>query len=125
MPNIGESVKRKLAKVYHEAGFKMDDNVFLHNISMTDMPKDDFNTKVVHKRAMHEAKDIEENYYCYVCGLSFNHPDEFTLHYNEHLEDFLAGIPIKRTEEHIEKMVKNVHPIHQEEAKKIIRKGVM
>jgi hypothetical protein len=98
-----------------------DSEIMLHNLNLTDMPKGDYLTKLVHRRAMYEAQDIDDNYYCFVCGKTFNHPDDFTSHYQEHLDDFMAGIPIERTDEHIEKMVQNIHPHHRKEAIEILK----
>lgn len=125
-PSITESVGRKIKRILVENGFDHDSEVMLHNLSLTDMPKNDYLTKLVHRRAEYEAKDIDENYYCYVCGQKFNHPDDFTQHYQQHLDDFMCGIPIKRTEEHIDLMVRDVHPAHRDEAKEILSKhGVL
>lgn len=121
-PSVTESVGRKIKKVLAEHGFDQDSEVMLHNLNLTDMPKGDYLTKLVHRRAEYEAKDIDDNYYCFVCGKSFNHPDDFTAHYQEHLDDFMCGIPIKRTEDHIEKMVQDIHPLHREEAKELLSK---
>lgn len=119
-PSVTESVGRKIKKVLSEHGLPEDAEVMLHNLNLTDMPKGDYLTKLVHRRAEYEAQDIDENYYCFVCGQTFNHPDDFTKHYQEHLDDFMCGIPIERSEEHIDKMVQNIHPHHRDEAKKIL-----
>lgn len=122
MVNISDSVKRKINRIVAEVAPDEDIDHFLDKISMTDLPKDDYLTKVVLKRAAFEAQNIDDDFYCFVCGEKFNHPDEFIKHYQKHLEDFMAGMPIQKTDEHIELQIQNLHPKHREDARKFLKK---
>ena len=43
--------------------------------------------------------------------------EEFMTHFQEHSTDSLAGIAPTMPEDHIDKMVANLHPSHREEVK--------
>lgn len=117
-----QRVTQKINKLMEDEGIEGDAQVMLQNLSMTGAPDDDFLTQVYLKRAEYEAKDLKENYLCFVCGKTYDHPDDFTACFQSHIEDFMAGIPIKREEEHLDRIVQNIHPSHREKAKEVLRK---
>lgn len=122
LPNIQQKINKKLRSYLASKGFEGDAEVMLHNLKMTDVPDDAFLTNVYLKKAEYEARDMEENYLCFVCGKKYDHPDDIVACIQSHLENFLAGVPIKITDEHKDRILEKVHPAHREEAKKLLDK---
>lgn len=122
LPSIQKKINRKLQSYLKSEGFEGDAEVTLQNLKMTDVPDDAFLTNVYLKKAEYEAKDDKENYRCFVCGKKYDHPDDFTNCFQSHLEDFMAGIPIKRTPEQLDRIVQNVPAGHRDQAKKVLKK---
>lgn len=122
LKSIQKKVNLKVQQLLKDEGFEGDAEVMLHNLNMTGSPDDDFLTSVYLRRAEYEAKDLEENFLCFVCGKKYNNPDDFVNCFQSHIEDFMAGVPIKREPEHLDRMVENIHPSHREEAKKVLKK---
>lgn len=106
--SIQQKINKKVKAYLKSEGFEGDAEVTLQNLKMTDVPDDAFLTNVYLKKAEYEAKDDKENYRCFVCGKKYNHPDDFINCFQHHLEDFMAGIPIKRTPEQLDRIVQNV-----------------
>lgn len=122
LPNIQKKINQKLQSYLADKGFEGDAEVMLHNLKMTDVPDDAFLTTVYLKKAEYEAKDIEENYRCFVCGKTYDHPDDIVSCIHGHLENFLAGVPIKVEPDHLERIVEKTHPAHRDEARKLLKK---
>lgn len=120
MDMIPKIVRDKVRRIFQEHDLPQDPDKFIDKLALTDIPKDDHWTRVYHERAIYEARDIPENYYCFVCGKKYDHPDEFTECLNDHFVKFQAGIPIERTSEHIDLLVGNLHPNHRKEARDIL-----
>jgi len=122
MVNIGTKLTERILSAMEELGVEMDENVFVQNISMTDVPKDDFQTKVILQRALYEGADEEEDYYCFVCGEKFDDADEFLTHYQGHLDNFMANVPIYKTPDYIEKVVETMPPDQREATREALER---
>lgn len=118
MPTLPKGVIQKINAILQPYDIKLGNGLGPNDLNMTDIPKDNYWTEVFHARAKYEAKDFDENYLCFVCGKKYDHPDELTACINQHMIDFNAGIPIKREPEHVERLLKNIHPSDKEEMRK-------
>lgn len=121
MAFIPPEARKKVKKVLEQYGIGKDEDVFIHSLHTTNIPTDEHWTRVLHKRAEYEAKDMDCNYYCFICGKHHDVPETLTECLQEHFDCFSAGIPIDRTDEHIEKLLSNIHPRHRERSEKILR----
>jgi len=122
MVNIGTKIAERVASAMKELGVEMDENVFVQNISMTDVPKDDFQTKIILQRALYEGVDEEEDYYCFVCGEKFDDPNEFLTHYQGHLDSFMANVPIYKNPNLIDKIVESMPPDQREATREALER---
>lgn len=122
---IPTKVMGTIQDLMDKAGIKEDENIMLHNLSLTNVPQDDFLTRVYVRRAKSEAEGIPETYRCFVCGKPIDDRDEFVEHYQDHLVEFLGGEYPDMSEEEIEYRVKNIPEEGKEKAREILRKKRM
>lgn len=121
MVSIPKSVEARINSLLKDYGVKIGDGAVLHNLSLTDIPKDAYWTDVFHQRAKYEAKDLDSEFLCFICGKEYDDVNELTACIDQHMKEFNAGIPIKRTDEHVERLLKNIHPKDHEKMRKILK----
>lgn len=102
MVRITEEVTRRIQKVLQEAGISGDEHILIEQFKLSDMPQDAYLTEVALIRAEHEGKKMGCKYYCYVCGKKHEEPDDLIKCIEEHIKQFMSGVPIPTTKEHLE-----------------------
>jgi hypothetical protein len=103
MVRLDEMVTNRIKKVLSEAGISGDEHIVVEQFKLSDMPQDAYLTEATLMRAEFEAQDLDCDYLCYICGKEYNDPDELILCFQEHVKQFMAGVPIPTTKEYLEK----------------------
>jgi len=104
MVKINDVVTKRIQKVLAEAGISGDEHVLIEQFKLSDMPEDAYLTEVALMRAEAEAEGMDCKYYCYGCGKKYDDPEEFIKCFQEHIKQFLGGLPIPTTKEHNERL---------------------
>lgn len=104
---IPAAVERRIAELLHDAGINADEQVILNHLNMTNAPPDAYLTEAALRRAEHEAKHIDEKYYCYMCGKKYDKAEDFVACMHDHILDFFAAKPPVMEPEHMEKVIAN------------------
>lgn len=112
--------RKKVEKSLRDKGIDMDENVLIQQLNLTNIPSDEFLTEVYLRKAKYEAKDLPTKYKCFVCGWDYDDQEEWIKHFQEHLRDFLAGIPTQRDPEYVDQMLSKFPGRIQEMIKKNI-----
>lgn len=99
---LPKNVKDKLETLIAQTGIAYDENVVMSNLVITGVPQDDFITSSFVRRAKAIASDIPETYRCEACGRKYNDRNEFVACMQDHIKDFMAGLPIDILPEYVE-----------------------
>lgn len=125
MELIPNDVRKKIENLIGQAGVFDGEQVIWQNISMTGMPQDDFMTDVYTRRAKAEAEHLPNKYRCFACGRVYDSQNEFISCMQDHLKDFMAGIPIEVLPEFEEEQLAKLPPEFRNTLEKIKRDGLL
>lgn len=112
--------RKKVEKSLAEKGIGLDENVLVQQLNLTNIPNEEFLTEVYLRKAKHEARELPTKFKCFVCGWDYDDQEEWISHFQEHLMDFMAGIPIKRDPEYVDQLLEKFPPHLREMIKKNI-----
>ena len=99
---LPSAIEKRIAQLLIDGGVDKDANVVMNHLNLTNAPPDMYLTEAALRRAAHEAKDIDADYYCYMCGKHHDDADSFIECMHGHILDFYAGIPVTMEDHHLE-----------------------
>lgn len=108
MPNLQKKVLDKILKVFTDEGIEPSEEVFTEAFRLTEIPDDKHLTNLAIRRAELEAKDMEEDYFCFMCGRKYNDVNELLKCMQSHVDDFVIGIPIDMVDGEMQKRIKTL-----------------
>lgn len=107
---LPKAIKDKLESLVSQSGIAYDEDVVYNNVALTGMPQDDFITSSFVRRAKKEAEGLPEKYRCFGCGRRYDTREEFIACMQDHVKDFMAGIPIDVLPEYEDEQLKSLTP---------------
>lgn len=107
---LPKSIKDKIESLIGQSGIAMDEAVVFQNLRITGMPQDDFITTSMVRRAKEEAKELPENYRCFACGRVYMDRNELVACMEDHVKDYMAGIPLDILPEYEEQQMASLTP---------------
>lgn len=125
MALIPNEIRKKIENLLGQTGVIGDEQIVMQNISMTGVPQDDFLTEVYIRRAKLEAESLPENYRCFGCGKTYDDQNEFLACMQDHVKDFMAGIPIERLPEFEKEKLDQLPPEIRNSVEQMRRDGIL
>ena len=119
---LPSAIEKRIVELLVDGGMDKDSNVIMNHMNLSNAPPDLYLTESALLRAKHEAKDIDAEYYCYMCGTHHDTAEDFINCMHQHIIGFYAAIPPSMTDEHMEKVLSNT-PKHMRDNLKTVLKN--